>query len=163
VTGTNLDRIPRVRFDLATGAVHQMMRSRRHNPALRVDRDTFNVRAMCADGQEPASFGILNSVQSVLVAMRKSTIRSGTKCLDQWLLGLAKSWLFIAPGHLGIDSLVDVKQHIRVSVVPLAHLAASKIEHDLRSSHTCVKAAELQNKILKFPPRQLRLHHRSLE
>ena len=24
VTGTNLDRIPRVRFDLATGAVHQM-------------------------------------------------------------------------------------------------------------------------------------------
>jgi len=25
MTGTNLDRIPRVRFDLATGAVHQMM------------------------------------------------------------------------------------------------------------------------------------------
>jgi hypothetical protein len=24
VTGTNLDRIPRVRFDLASGAVHQM-------------------------------------------------------------------------------------------------------------------------------------------
>jgi hypothetical protein len=81
----------------------------------------------------------------------------------QWLLGLGKSWLSIAPGHLRIDSLVGVKQHIRVSVVPLAHLTASKIEHDLRSSHTCVKAAELQNKILKFPPGQLRLHRRSLE
>ncbi len=28
VTGTNLDRIPRVRFDLATGAVHQMTAQR---------------------------------------------------------------------------------------------------------------------------------------
>jgi hypothetical protein len=57
-----------------------------------------DVRAMCADGQEPASFGILNSVQSVLVAMRKSTIRSGTKSLEAVASGASQELVIYRAG-----------------------------------------------------------------